>query len=63
MPNHPTASAEDRFTGLRWAIAIQVSSARSSREYGGGACAPPNGVARRDGGPWIWPASAYSTDR
>src|SRR5216683_796599 len=25
--------------------------------------APQNGVARRDGGPWIWPASAYSTER
>ena len=63
MPNTTSASAEERFTGSRWAAAMAASSARSAGEYGAGAFAPGNGVARCPGGPCTAPASRYSADR
>ena len=58
-----TASAEDRLAGPRWAAAIAASSARSAGEYGAGALAPANGVARCPAGPPAASASRYSADR
>ena len=48
---------------LHWAAARAASSARSAGEYGAGALAPGNGVARCPGGPWAATASRYSADR
>ena len=63
MPNTTTASAEARFAGSRWAAARAASSARSAGEYGAGALAPANGVARCPGSPCTGLASRYSADR
>ena len=63
MPNTTTASAEARFTRSRWAAATAASSARSAGEYGAGAFAPGNGVARCPAGPCAGLASRYSADR
>ena len=63
MPNTTIASAEERFAGSRWAAARAASSARSPGEYGAGALAPGNGVARCPGGPCAASASRYSADR
>ena len=63
MPNTTIASAEERFAGSRWAAATAASSARSAGEYGAGALAPGNGVARCPGGPCTASASRYSADR
>ena len=63
IPNTTSASAEERFTGSRCAAAIAASSARSPGEYGAGALAPGNGVARCPGSPCTAPASRYSADR
>ena len=57
IPNTTIASAEARFAGSRWAAATAASSARSGAEYGTGALAPGNGVARCPGGPCTWRAS------
>ena len=62
-PNTTIASAEDRFAGSRCARAAAARAARSAPEYGGGAFAPANGVARCPGGPCTRPANWYSTDR
>ena len=63
MPNTTMASAEARLAGPRWAAAIAASSARSAGEYGAGAAAPANGVARIPGSPCTGTASRYSADR
>ena len=63
MPNTATASAEARFAWSRWAAAMAASSARSAGEYGAGASAPANGVARCPGSPCTGLASRYSADR
>ena len=63
MPNTTSASAEDRLTGSRCAAATAASSARSAGEYGAGARAPANGVARCPAGPCAASASRYSADR
>ena len=63
MPNTTSASAEARFAGSRWAAATAASSARSAGEYGAGALAPANGVARCPGAPCTGLASRYSADR
>ena len=63
IPNTTIASAEERLAGSRWAAATAASSARSAGEYGAGALAPGNGVARRPGGPCTAAASRYSADR
>ena len=63
MPNTTIASAEARLAGSRCAAATAASSARSAGEYGAGALAPGNGVARWPGGPWAASASRYSADR
>jgi hypothetical protein len=63
MPNTTSASAEARFAGSRCAAATAASSARSAGEYGAGALAPANGVARCPGGPCVTSASRYSADR
>ena len=57
------ARAEARLTGSRWAAATAARSARSAGEYGAGAFAPANGVARRPGRPCTPAASRYSADR
>jgi hypothetical protein len=63
MPNTTSASAEARLAGSRWAAAMAASSARSAGEYGAGAPAPANGVARCAGAPCTGLASRYSADR
>ena len=63
MPNTTIASAEARFAGPRCAAATAATSARSAGEYGGGAFAPGNGVARCPAGPCAASASRYSADR
>ena len=63
MPNTTIASAEDRLAGSRCAAATAASSARSAGEYGAGALAPANGVARCPAGPCAASASRYSADR
>ena len=63
IPNTTSASAGERFAGSRWAAARAASSARSAGEYGAGALASANGVARCPGGPCPAPASRYSADR
>ena len=63
MPNTTMASAEARFARPRCARAAAASSARSPGEYGAGARAPGNGVARRRGSPPAGAASWYSTER
>ena len=57
MPNTTMASADARLAGPRWARAIAASSARSAGEYGAGARAPANGVARQSGLPCTGAAS------
>ena len=49
--------------GRAGAAATAASSARSPGEYGAGALAPANGVARCPGGPCAASASRYSADR
>ena len=63
MPDTTIASAEARLAGSRCAAATAASSARPAGEYGAGALAPGNGVARCPGGPWAASASRYSADR
>ncbi len=63
MPNTTIASAGARLAGPRCAAATAASSARSAGEYGAGAPAPGNGVARCPGGPCLASASRYNADR